>query len=252
MAAPALIYRENNVKSETYFVTIDLGGTAPPKPVTGIFVPENYNSSSDVDMVLWLMGHHDNSQYPPTLTIDDYWAKYSHFRFREFVNASNKNVILAAPSLGPGSQSGKLTESGGLGRYIDQVLAALEAYGPFSGLPSLGNLVIACHSGGGAPMLAIAKVPQRYSDNIQQLWGFDCIYGDVEAAWLQWAQQNSSKMLFVRYGNGGTATRSRKLQRMAAKQSNINIDGDEKTEHNRVPVTYWHRFMRAAHIFSDK
>jgi hypothetical protein len=100
MAAPPLLYSENGVKTETYYVTISLGGNPAPKPVTGIFVPENYNVSSDVDMILWLMGHHDNSEYPPALTIDDYWFKYPHFRFREFVNASNKNVILAAPTLG--------------------------------------------------------------------------------------------------------------------------------------------------------
>ena len=61
MAAPPLIYRENSVKSETYYVTISLGGSSP-QAVTGIFVPENYKVSSDVDMVLWLMGHHDNPE----------------------------------------------------------------------------------------------------------------------------------------------------------------------------------------------
>jgi hypothetical protein len=252
MAAPPLLYSENDVKTETYYVTIDLGGKAPPKPVTGIFVPENYKVSSDADVVLWLMGHHDNAQYPPTLGIDDYWFKYPHFRFRNFVNTDNKNVILVAPTLGPSSQSGNLTGSGGLARYLDQVLAALEAYGPFSSVPSLGNLLIACHSGGGSPMLQIAKNKQQYSDNIQQLWGFDCLYGDVESSWLQWAQQNSDKILFVRYGNGGTAERSKRLMKMAAQQSNINIDGAEGTPHNLVPQTYWHKFMRRAHFFSDK
>jgi hypothetical protein len=252
MAAPPLLYSENPPKTETYYVTIDLCGKGAPNPMTGIFVPENYNVSSDVDVVLWLMGHHDNPEYPASLTIDDYWSKYPNFRFRQFVNAANKNVILAAPTLGPSSESGALTDSGGLGRYLDQVLAALQAYGPFSSVPSLGNLVIACHSGGGSPMVQIAKNAQQYSNNIQQLWGFDCLYGDVEATWLQWAQQNSSKILFVRYGSGGTAGRSRTLQKMAARQSNINIDGDEGTPHNRVPETYWYRFMRRAHIFSDK
>jgi hypothetical protein len=251
MAAPPLLYSENGVKTETYYVTISLGGNPAPKPVTGIFVPENYNVSSDVDMILWLMGHHDNSEYPPALTIDDYWFKYPHFKFREFVNASNKNVILAAPTLGPSSESGDLSTSGGLARYIDQVLAALEAHGPFDSVPSLDNLVIACHSGGGSPMLKIATTNQQYSDNIRQFWGFDCIYGDVEASWLKWAQQNSKKTLFVRYGSS-TPDRSRTLMKMAEKQSNINVDGDTATPHNRVPMTYWHQFMRRSNIFAEK
>ncbi|PYX48052.1 MAG: hypothetical protein DMG79_12775 [Acidobacteria bacterium] len=251
MAAPPLIYEEDTVKAETYYVTINLGGNDAPKPITGIFVPENYKVSSDVDIVLWLMGHHDNSEYPAALTIDDYWFKYPHFRFREFVNVSNKNVILVAPSLGPHSQSGNLASAGGLSTYLDQVLSALEAYGPFSGVPTLDNLVIACHSGGGAPMLGIATTSQRYSDNIRQLWVFDCIYGAVEDTWLKWAQQNSKKILFIRYGSS-TPERSKTLMRIAAKQSNINVDGDESTPHNRVPTTYWNRFMRRANIFGDK
>ncbi len=251
MPAPLLRYSENGVKAETYYVTIDLGGKTAPQPITGIFVPDNYKVSTEVDMILWLMGHHDNQEYPPSLTIDDYWFKYPHFKFREFVNAGNKNVILVAPSLGPSSQSGNLTDSGGLSRFLDQVLAALQAYGPFPSVPSLGNLVIACHSGGGSPMLQIAKTSQLYSDNIKQLWGFDCLYGDVEDSWLQWAQQNSTKLLLIRYGSS-TPDRSRKLMKMAEKQSNINIDGVVTTPHNRVPVTYWHQFMRRAHIFADK
>lgn len=251
MAAPPLLYTENDVKTETYYVTIDLGGKAPPKPVTGIFVPENYNVSSEVDVILWLMGHHNNQDYPPTLSIDEYWYKYPHFRFRQFVNAGNKNVILAAPTLGPTSESGNLTNSGGLSRYLDQVLAALKEYGPFSSVPSLGSLVIACHSGGGSPMLQIAQTTQPYSGNIKQLWGFDCVYGPVEASWLQWAQQNSSKLLLIRYGES-TPDRSRTLMKMAAKQSNINVDGSERTPHNKVPETYWYRFMRQAHFFLDK
>lgn len=251
MAAPPLISRENDVKTETYYVTIDLGGRNAPQPITGIFVPENYKVSSEVDLILWLMGHHDNPTCPASLTIKEYWIKYPNFHFREFVNSGNKNVILAAPTLGPSSESGNLTNSGGLSTYLDQVLAALGAYGTFQSLPTLRNLVIACHSGGGSPMLHIAQTTQHYSGNIKQLWGFDCVYGPVERKWLQWAQQNSTKMLFIRYGES-TPDRSKTLMTLAANQSNIDVDGDKKTPHNNVPQTYWYRFMRQATFFADK
>jgi hypothetical protein len=251
MAAPPLQYSEDDPKNTTYYVTIDLGGTGAPKPMTGIFVPENYKISDEVDVILWLMGHHDNSDYPPTLTIDDYWFKYPHFRFRHFVNAGNKNVILVAPTLGPTSQAGNLTNSGGLSTYLDQVLAALKEHAGFPTVPTLGDVVIACHSGGGSPMLKIATTNQQYSNNIKQLWGFDCLYGDVESAWLKWAQQNSSKTLLIRYGSS-TPDRSHTLERLAAKQSNIDVDGDASTPHNKVPETYWYRFMRRAYVFADK
>jgi|SRR5579872_1616955 hypothetical protein len=251
MAPPPLISKETTVKSETYFVTIDLGGRPAPNPMTGIFVPENYKFSAEVDVILWLMGHHNNPTYPASLTIKEYWTQYSSFHFREFVNIGNKNVILAAPTLGPTSQSGNLTNSSGLSNYLDQVFAALGAYSSFQSIPTLRNLVIACHSGGGSPMLKIAQTTQTYSGNIKQLWGFDCVYGPVESSWVQWAQQNSGKMLLIRYGES-TPDRSKTLKRLAAKQSNIDVDGDTGTHHNDVPQTYWNRFMRQATFFADK
>ena len=252
-APPKKLYDENSVPKETYFVSIDLGTQAQASATTGIFVPEGYNVGDEVDIILWLMGHHDNSAYPPSLAIDDYWFKYSHFKFREFVNMGQKNVILAAPSLGPGSQAGSLIGRGGLAWYLDQVLAALKAYGPFSTVPTLGNLVIACHSGGGAPMREIATTTQQYSPNLRQLWGFDCLYGgNDDSIWTDWAKGNAYKRLRVRYGSGGTSDMSLSLKKMASKLANIDVDGSTGTEHNKVPVTYWYDFMRKATFFLDK
>jgi len=250
--APPLRKTDNAVSTATYFVTIDLQASSQTKPITGIFVPDKYRVTATADIILWLMGHHQNAAYPPTLTIDQYWVNYPHFRFREFVNTSGKNVILVAPSLGPSSEAGKLLNKDGLSWYLDQVLDALQAYGPFQTIPSLGNLILACHSGGGWPMRHIANSSQQYVDKIQQCWGFDCLYntGD-EDAWMKWAKQNGTKMLFVRYGDGGTDGKSLHLQKMAAKQSNIDVDGRTSTHHNEVPKTYWNTFLSNASFLSN-
>ncbi len=257
-APPPLLYSEATVLTETYYVKIAHGGEKPAAPMTGIFVPKDYKTPSQVDMVLWLQGHHKTAAYPPDLTIDTYWlaTHYPNFAFREGVNISNKNVILVAPTLGPGSQSGNLIDSGGLARYLDQVLAALKAYGPFKTMsdpPRLGNLIVACHSGGGTPMLRIAVTPQRYLDKLQQCWGFDCLYnGGDETAWANWAKANPGKRLFIRYGNGGTAERSRRLANIAKGLSNVSVDGSESLAHNRVPITHWNNFLRAATFLMDR
>jgi hypothetical protein len=252
-APPQKLYHENSVAKLTAYVSIDLGPQAQAAPTSGVFIPEGYNVGDEADMIPWLMGHHDNSEYPPALTIDDYWFKYSHFRFREFVNASQKNVILAAPSLGSGSQAGSLSGRGGLASYIDQVLAALQAYGPFKSLPALGQLVIACHSGGGARMREIATTAQQYSPNIRELWGFDCLYGgNDDSAWTDWAKGNAYKRLRVRYGSGGTSDMSLSLKRTASKLANVDVGGTTATEHNKAPSTYWYEFSRKAAFFLDK
>jgi hypothetical protein len=249
---PALLSKDTKVAKETYFVSIDLGPGAKAKAMTGIFVPDGYRISGTVDIILWLMGHHNNNQYPPTMAINDYWVNYPHFQFREMVNQSNKNVVLVAPSLGMGSEAGNLTPRDGLSKYIDQVLAALNAYGGFPTVPTLNNMVIACHSGGGAPMLSLARLNQQYSDTVQQYWGFDCLYnGGSEEAWVAWAKANATKRLIIRYGNGGTDARSKTLKKLAAAVGNIDVSGSTATAHNDVPKTYWVDFCQKATFFSN-
>jgi len=248
--APPLLYSVTPPKDNSFYVTIDLGANIAK--MTGIFVPDGYNQGDDVDVLLWLMGHHKDGKggaYPVDLTIDDYLIKYPHFRFREFVNASNKNVVLVAPTLGPHSEGGSLTTKDGFPRYIDQIMDALKEHAGFSS-PSLGNLVIACHSGGGIRMQEIATAGHKYNDNINELWGFDCLYGDVEKGWVTWAQQNSSKVLMIRYGES-TPDRSHTLANLASKQSNINVDGDG-TSHNLVPSKYFVRFLSRCLFFSNR
>jgi hypothetical protein len=246
-----LISRTPLVARETLYVNIDL--VVPGvSPFTGIFIPDGYHEPSQIDLIVWLMGHHNNDQYPPNLTIGRYWQEYRHFMFREFVLASHKNVVLVAPTLGPHSDSGKLIEQGGFAWYLDQILAALREYAGFASDTPLGDLIVACHSGGGAPMLKIATTPQKYLDNVKQYWGFDSLYGDgAPGAWSKWASGNGGKKLRIRYGNGGTADHSRTLQTLVGNLSNVDVDGSESTSHNLVPTTYWNKFMRDAHFLLD-
>src|ERR1700740_1318162 len=180
-----------------------LAAKARADPKTGIFIPENYRIPSKVDLLLYLHGHHEAK---PKLSIDGYWlaAQNPQWALREAVNTSGKNVILVAPTLGPKSQAGKLTEADGLDWYLDQVMAALiNYYDPIKKLehrPQLGNIIIACHSGGGWPMRQIAGKAQRYSNQIRECWGFDCLYnrGD-DTFWRAWAKSRPDAKLYVYY-----------------------------------------------------
>src|SRR5262245_13181473 len=69
-AAPALLYTESSVPTETHYVTIPLGQEAPAPPMTGIFVPAGYRRSSQVDLILYLQGHHKGGGFPADLAID--------------------------------------------------------------------------------------------------------------------------------------------------------------------------------------
>jgi outer membrane protein OmpA-like peptidoglycan-associated protein len=254
VTVPSLLFTDATVPSETHYVAITLGGESPAPTMTGIFVPSSYRIPSQVDILLYLQGNHTGKR---ELSIEEYWDRFRHpfWRFREGVNTSNKNVILVAPTLGPLSQGRNLTRSGGLSWYLDQVMAALRAYGPLKGisdLPPLGDLIIACHSGGGTPMRMIALAQQKYLSNVRQFWGFDCLNdsGD-ETRWVDWARANPNKRLFIHYAPG-TAAISQRLQLNARLMPNVTVAGPDTVPHDHVPITHWHERLRAARFLLDR
>lgn len=251
--APPLLQTELSPSQKTLYVNISLGGESPAKPMTGIFIPTGYQWRATIDVILYLRGHHKSN---PRETIKEYWnqQKSPHWAFREGINNSGKNVILIAPTLGPASQTGRLVSPGGFDRYLEQVLAALSTHlFQLRRSPDIGNIILACHSGGGYPMRQLATARQRYTAQIRECWGFDCLYnsGD-EQIWLNWAKQRPTSKLYIHYGNGGTAKRSENLKRLAHNLPNIAIEGSTRLGHNVVPITHWRNRILAAPFLNSK
>jgi hypothetical protein len=252
---PALIGREVSPPAATLYTSIPLGGERPARPMTGIFIPAGYRPVPRVDLILYLHGHKAGF---PNVSINGHWSrtKFPHFALREATNESRKNVILVAPTLGPRSESGWLTGAGGLDKYVDLVLGALRAHGPYSGAsvtPVLGSLVLACHSGGGLPMRRLALSGQRSAALIRECWGFDCLYntGD-DVAWAKWARARPDARLFVHY-LGSTKSLSKALCHQAQIQNltNVSVKGSNAPSHNHVPITHWRQQLETAAFLSN-
>ncbi len=237
-AAPSLIGQEQTPPGQTLYVSIPLGAERPAKPMTGIFIPQNFRPEPKVDLIIYLHGVKPKAD----LTVNSYWNR-SHFPtwpLREGLNRSGKNFLLVAPTLGPRSQTqtGWLAQPGGLDKYVDQALAALATHGPYQGQrPQLGNLILACHSGGGLPMRQLAMGKSRYASHIKECWGFDCLYftGD-ENLWAQWAKSRPDARLFIHY-QSSTRVRSEKLKQK--KVPNIFVSRSAAKGHNWVPIHHW-------------
>ncbi len=255
-AVPALIEPPlHQLPEATLFVDIRLGSEGRARPMTGIFIPENYHTMPSVDLILYLHGFktpkiratpanpHPQQPPDPGWSINWYWHQPIR-AFREGVNNGQKNVILVAPTLGQFSASGALTQAGGFDRYIDQVMAALTTYGPYIGQsPTVGNIILASHSGGGYPMRVLALSNQRYTPLIRECWGFDCTYntGD-DTEWAQWARRNPGARLYIYYiRKSGTARLAESLQREGV--SNVTVIAlplpRQSIVHDQVPITYW-------------
>src|SRR5215471_1161787 len=182
---------ESVPSSCTLYVDIKLGEPghagpeAPARPMTGIFFPDGYRIQQSVDLIVYLHGWKQNVHR--SWSIDGYLRDLPQRAFREKINESQKNVVLVAPTLGVHSNAGWLVKPGGFDRYMDLVMHALNMSGPYEGQqPTIGNIILASHSGGGARMRLIAGgglpmqksgwASQRYPSFIRECWGFDCTY----------------------------------------------------------------------------
>lgn len=247
-SAPGLIKRESPPPANTLYVNLALGGESPAQPMTGIFIPQHYRPQPHVDLILYLHGF---KQSRSSLTIDGYWntRQLPYWPLREGVNESRKNVILVAPTLGPRSQTGWLTKPGGFTRYLDQVAAALAAYGPYKEagqVPSLGSIILSCHSGGGWPMRQLALSGQRYASQIKECWGFDCTYnrGD-DTEWARWAKSRPDAKLYIYY-IARSPTQALSLNLQGQQAANVFVATSPARGHNWVPITHWRERIQAA------
>jgi hypothetical protein len=221
----------------TLYFRMPLGGGIPAKPLTAVFFPNSFRSGAPLDCIVWLQGHHKGL---PSLSIDTYLSGswIPHFRFREPINETGKNVVLIAPTLGPASEAGLLVRPGGFDGWLDNVIASIAVHGPFGGtVPTVRHLVLACHSGGGAPMRIIARGTRKYAGHLRECWGFDCMYNSTDPTeWPDWAKSNPDKRLYV-YWAGTTATNSKLLAK--AGLPNLIVQQSATSDHNRIPITYW-------------
>jgi len=256
-AAPALIKREKQPPASTLYVNIPLGSEGPARAMTGIFIPENYVPRAQVDLILYLHGYKTTSVCGPgdSVSIDGYWRS-RYWPLREEVNSSGKNIILVVPTLGPRSQASRLTDPRAFEAYLDQVLAALTEYGPYRKAgrsPTFGNIILACHSGGGSPMRRLAMGSHRYANRVRECWGFDSLYDRSDPEfWAQWARSRPDAKLFI-YHLGSTRELSKQLD--DKQLPNVFVERSttrSEPGHCWVPIEHWRRRIQACGFLPER
>ncbi|HZB43732.1 MAG TPA: peptidoglycan-binding domain-containing protein [Pyrinomonadaceae bacterium] len=252
-STPGLMKSETAPPSSTLYVDIALRSEGQARPMTGIFIPQGYRPQPPVDLILYLHGFKFTQAWKPypTLSIDGYWdaRQFPYFALRERLNESRKNVILVAPTLGARSEAGLLTRPGGFDAYLDQVMAALAAHGPYRNAgqpPGPGNIILACHSGGGLPMRQLALSNQRYTPQIKECWGFDSTYnrGD-DTEWARWARSRPEVGVYIYYV-AGSRTEALAVGLKRQKAPNVFVVPSPERRHNWVPLTHWRERIAAA------
>jgi hypothetical protein len=176
---------------------------------TGIFFPDKYVPSGTVDLLVYFHGQPTPCGGQASDRIWDFWRSKT-FLLREWVNKSGKNVVLVAPRLRGGG--GGLRLDVAADEFLTTVVARIAARvttAPFNwqgATPSadkadkkhatgmsIGNLILAAHSGGGTPMLRMARTATVAK--VRECWGFDSMYGSP-SQWVDWAAQGGKYFLF--------------------------------------------------------
>ena len=194
------------------YLPIPLDVPCVPEQTTGVYFTANYRAGPTVDLVLFLRGY--DIKRPNTATsVEEYWNSPQHpilksFQFRQEVSKSGKNDILVVPTLGPFSETGKLTEERGIQEFLDRVLDGIWRNGPVGGQsarPTIRHLILAAHSGGGVPLRRLAKIlgdDPAFGDKLKACWGFDSMYGvkDKDADfWSNWAAAHPGTQVTMFY-----------------------------------------------------
>jgi hypothetical protein len=212
VAGDGAVQRETEPPLMSLYLPIPLGVPRVQPETTGVFVPAGYRAGKTVDLLVFLRGYDINRPKAAT-SVGEYWNSPRHpvlksFLFREEVNRSGKNVILAVPTLGPFAEAGKLAENGGPQMFLGRILDGLWRDGPHAGQaerPTIRHLILAAHSGGGVPLRRIAQIlgdDPVYKDKLKECWGFDSIYGvrDKDAEfWADWAQRHPANKVTMYY-----------------------------------------------------
>ncbi len=135
-----------------------------------IFVPESYRPLASVDLVVHFHSHNT------TLA-----SAVSSHRLAQHLYASGANAVLVVPQ-GPVNAAsgnfGKLMAAGGLSALVDEVLVVLYRE-EFVTQPTVGDLALTAHGGGGQAVATNLGVAQSYP--ITQVGLFDAMYNNAQA-----------------------------------------------------------------------
>ena len=228
-------------KVEKKYKQSTCSAAAIPDKMTAIYTPKNFKPAAETDLIIYLHGYQDGIPgmvktggkiFTPTIQQYLNYAGKPYFSFREIINRLGKNVVFVAPTLGARSQYGKLASH--FDSYVEQAVWAINEYvfkaRQLSGQLNLRNLIIAAHSGGGAPMLKIAEQTKSdYAKRIRSYWGFDSWYQSSDS-WNAVAKNKSVTIYAYYAGTRGFPQEDKKTVFVtnAGKDSNVIIEDGTK------------------------
>lgn len=182
-----------------------------------VIVPPGFRPGKKIDLVFWFHGWYN--------TID---SSIKVFHLRDQFLAAGKNAILVIPEgavNAPDSYGGKLEQPGRFKYLINDVFLQLKKRSLFGAKPTIGNVVLAGHSGAYRVM---AHILESGAVEVQEVFLFDGLYGQVDK-FEKWISGNSSRHFIHLYTSEGGGTDEVSIQFMdKLKAAGLNFKSKEE------------------------
>ncbi|MDF1665570.1 MAG: hypothetical protein P1V97_27675 [Planctomycetota bacterium] len=212
-----------------------------------VFIPKNFRITNKLNVLLHFHGHGGE--------INETDAKH---KYRQQLVLAARNAVLVIPQ-GPlrasDSGIGKLEDSNGLKRLLDEVLVKLKNEGVIGSAGNIENLAISGHSGG---YFAISRCLSRggMDSVIREVYLHDALYGQ-SSIFENWAKQAGHKFVSTYQGAGSTRTNNLALA-SALRNAGVNVATSLSTRNLQssqsiiVPLDHSHgNIVRARFLFSE-
>ncbi len=165
----------------------------------GAFVPTAARFADSVDVIVYFHGHAIPACQTNTAKfvkggMQYYWNTPLFTCLRRDLEQSGRRAVLLAPAMhslvggkygAPGY--GNLGDAGKFDEFVSKSLTLLKDRGSLPRNATIGNVVLAGHSGGGEPMQAVMKAKNTLKPKIRAAWGFETLYFGTSAInnWLE-------------------------------------------------------------------
>lgn len=165
-----------------------------------VFIPNGYKQKSTVDLVIHFHGWFNN--------VD---STFGHYNLARQFAESGKNALLVIPAGAkdvPDSYGGKLEDSGGFKRFVEELIDTLFARKVVS-TERIGRIILSGHSGG-YRVMSFILMRGGLTGHIKEVYLFDALYAEQEK-FVYWFDHYKGKLIDIYTKNGGTKENSEKI-----------------------------------------
>ncbi len=165
-----------------------------------VFIPKGFKSGSSINLVVHFHGWRNNA--------DSTFAQYN--LVKQF-SESGKNALLVVPGGAvnvPDSYGGKLEETNGFKRFVNELMDTLYSRKAISN-EKIDKIILSGHSGG-YEVMAYILMRGGLTKYIKEVYIFDALYADKEK-FIHWFDNYNGKLIDIYTQHGGTKRETERL-----------------------------------------